>query len=373
MKQGKSTAAGTFWSRIWPWSRGNPRFHGRCHSPAEHLSLAINNRTLQEKVEGLDTRVRFLTSVLECTSTAVIVAGTDGTISMFNPGAEELFQFDSDMAVGDNLFRLCTDLVNKDPMKRNERQLVDTFMQEKEIKNMRVEFIGQEGKITPCLFTLNFVLDEKGVRIAIVAVIKDNSEVEELMRTDPLTDLANRRHLVYMIEREYERTKRGTYDQISIVFFDVDNFGIFNKKFGHQIGDDVLRMVGDLTHQEVRWVDTAGKYGGEEFVVVMPGTDSEGASKLAERIRLSIASGHVMTDEHGPLAVTVSAGIQTHSCKDASDWETLVKQANIAMLIAKLRGKNRCLQYVPAQSEELRTHEEREKKQLLSSRRVTRE
>lgn len=373
MKTGKPTAVGTIWSKLWPWSRGNPRFNGRCRSPVEHFSLAVDNRDLQERVGALDMRVQFLTSVLECTSSAVIVAGTDGIISMFNPGAEEIFQMESSIAIGDNLFRLCTDFVNKDPMRQGERQLVDTFMQEEAIKNMRIEFIGQEGKVTPCLFALNFVLDDKGNRIAIVAVIKDNSEVEELMRTDPLTGLANRRQLVYMIERECERVKRGMYDQVSIVFFDVDDFGVFNKRYGHQVGDDVLRMVGEVTQQEARWIDTAGKYGGEEFVVVMPGTDPVGASKLAERIRVGIASSRVPTEEHGPLAVTVSLGIQTYSCEDEGDWESLVKHANTAMLIAKVRGKNRCLQYVPSLSEELKSREEKERKQLLSVRSAVRE
>lgn len=300
-----------------------------------------SRKELKEQVKRLSQdnlrlghQMLFLSSVLESTSDAMIVAEHDGRITIFNSGACELFQITADDARDDNLFRLLAD--NAPDGKRISEMLIGN----QGIVNLRTEVVGFQGRRVPVLLTLNFI-KESGEKPSIVAVLKDNSEVEALTRTDPLTGIANRREFDRKIVDEYARMKRGHVDALSLLFLDVDHFGDFNKKYGHQVGDEVLRKVGAVLVKTVRAIDTPARYGGEEFVVVLPGTDEKGAWQLAERVRRVLAAVIVHVDGVGDLRVTASVGVSTHRQQDGVAVTEIISEANQAMLVAKHTGRNR--------------------------------
>jgi len=121
------------------------------------------------------------------------------------------------------------------------------------------------------------------------ALREKNAELERLSVTDQLTGLYNRRRLMEVLAAEIQRSKRHEH-AFSLLMMDVDHFKKFNDSFGHLAGDRVLAGVAEVLGEATRDIDTASRYGGEEFVVVLPETDLDEAVEVAERIRASLAA-----------------------------------------------------------------------------------
>jgi diguanylate cyclase (GGDEF)-like protein len=160
--------------------------------------------------------------------------------------------------------------------------------------------------------------------------------------TDDLTGLCNRRHIVHLLADELGRAQR--YGRaLSCVMFDVDHFKGVNDAHGHDAGDAVLAAVGAAAQEQCRQSDVVGRYGGEEFLVVLPETGPDGARAMGERIRGAIE--RVAVDHGGhALTVTASFGVATAS-PDApgggQDARAILKRADDALYRAKDRGRNR--------------------------------
>jgi diguanylate cyclase (GGDEF)-like protein len=163
-------------------------------------------------------------------------------------------------------------------------------------------------------------------------------EVQSLALTDPLTGLQNRRSLFELGRIEFSRAQRMKRP-FSCMMLDIDHFKFINDKHGHQIGDQVLQEFGTRCKAYVREIDLAGRYGGEEFMILLPETDRDMALIVAERFRTLIAENPIQTTV-GHLTITVSIGV---SMKDEQtlDLDTLVARADQALYIAKHKGRNR--------------------------------
>ncbi|HEX2571354.1 MAG TPA: diguanylate cyclase [Polyangia bacterium] len=175
-----------------------------------------------------------------------------------------------------------------------------------------------------------------------VAVAKARmfSEVQRLATTDALTGALNRRHFTMLAEQEILRARQKRRG-LAVVMFDADHFKRVNDTYGHGAGDQVLREISDRCRAATRGDDLFGRYGGEEFIMLLPGADQEAAVEIADRIRQAIASRPVST-EQGELSVTISAGI---ACLDEAT-ETLAKiveRADAALYEAKRAGRNRVM------------------------------
>jgi two-component system cell cycle response regulator len=171
--------------------------------------------------------------------------------------------------------------------------------------------------------------------------LRDNVQQSmELAVTDPLTGLFNRRymerHLGTLVEKSAGRGK-----SLSVLILDIDYFKSINDQFGHDAGDDVLREFADRMRTCVRGIDLACRYGGEEFVVVMPDTDLSVATMVAERIRRRIA-GEPFPIHRGERAieVTISIGIAARTSPH-DDATAILKRADEALYRAKRDGRNR--------------------------------
>jgi diguanylate cyclase (GGDEF)-like protein len=175
-----------------------------------------------------------------------------------------------------------------------------------------------------------------------IAAALQNAHLYELAMVDGLTGLFVRRYFDARIEEEIERSRRyGT--PFSVVMLDVDDFKKLNDTYGHLVGDRVLRAIANVIKAQMRGVDTATRYGGEEMAVILPRTEMVGAYNLAERIREAIAELRITTDDDPPraLGVTASLGIAAFPESKATGGEDLVRKADRALYRAKKTGKNR--------------------------------
>ncbi len=180
------------------------------------------------------------------------------------------------------------------------------------------------------------------LRSALENLHSRNMEIQTLVITDKLTGLYNRHYLNTVMEDEVIRCSRKEY-QFSILMIDVDNFKTLNDNYGHLFGDKVLSKLGKLIKSNIRNYDKAFRFGGEEFVVILPETDQTIAWMVAERIRESFAQNTftVTTSESVEKEITRTLSIGIASYNEGLSVEDLVKYADMAMYTAKSQGKNR--------------------------------
>ena len=172
----------------------------------------------------------------------------------------------------------------------------------------------------------------------ILRVLGDFRRVASQAATDSLTGLANRRSLDEELALEWRRAHR-VGDSLAFVLLDLDDFKAVNDNHGHQAGDAVLRAVGEILGGGVRQVDLAGRYGGEEFALILPETDLAGALKLTERLRARLESAAVELPSGAILHATASFGVAVKD--ELATPEELVAAADEALYAAKAAGKNR--------------------------------
>ena len=163
------------------------------------------------------------------------------------------------------------------------------------------------------------------------------SEIQNLAATDPLTGQLNRRTFFELAQREIERFQRFGRP-ISWIMFDVDWFKQINDKHGHAVGDQVLISIAERCCQVIRHVDVFGRYGGDEFVLLLPETDHHMAHEVADRLRISVSQAPMMTDA-GPIQVSISIGI-TQSTEETADLGLLLNKADQALYKSKRAGRD---------------------------------
>ena len=163
-------------------------------------------------------------------------------------------------------------------------------------------------------------------------------ELQSLATTDPLTEVWNRRHFFHLAKLEFQRARRY-HQPLSAILFDIDSFKIVNDIYGHAAGDQVLRQMAKICKDNFRQVDLFGRYGGEEFMALLPNTPIESARQAAERLRIQISQTPMLTDR-GPIYISASFGVA--EMDDACiDVDMLLKYADQAAYAAKSDGKDR--------------------------------
>jgi len=163
-----------------------------------------------------------------------------------------------------------------------------------------------------------------------------NSKLHQLSITDELTGLFNRKHLMETLDAEVTRSKRNEHT-FALLVIDIDHFKLINDTYGHQKGDEVLRLLGDIFHDTVRSCDYVARYGGEEFIVMLPEVGTAGGLEVAERIRARVARESI--NRKGDR-ITVSIGMAMFA-EHGDTTEVLFQQADQALYAAKTAGRNR--------------------------------
>ena len=203
----------------------------------------------------------------------------------------------------------------------------------------------KNGAVFDCERSVIALRDQSGALVAYQGVQRDvteqrraRAELEHLARFDALTGILNRRLILEKVDEWIVHVRRYK-GHLSVVMLDIDHFKLVNDRYGHQVGDRVLADTAHLLQRSLRQTDFAGRYGGEEFLLVLPQTDAAGAAVIAERARV-ILQGTAMHDaEGGTYGVTASFGVAEWSA--GNDVDALVGRADAAMYRAKEAGRNR--------------------------------
>ncbi|MFN4360558.1 MAG: diguanylate cyclase [Hylemonella sp.] len=178
-----------------------------------------------------------------------------------------------------------------------------------------------------------------GTRIDITERKRLEVELRELASTDVLTGLPNRRQFMQRLESEIERVRRGTTREACVLMLDLDHFKRVNDRHGHAVGDSLLRHFARLLGEELRTTDTAGRMGGEEFAVILPGSSLGAAQTFAQRLCDRLAS-QPLTVDAARVEATVSIGIAAIAGDDLTP-DAVLSRADEALYRAKTEGRNR--------------------------------
>jgi diguanylate cyclase (GGDEF)-like protein len=170
------------------------------------------------------------------------------------------------------------------------------------------------------------------------ALIEKNEELQRISITDSLTGLFNRKHLMEICETEMARSKRHKY-AFALLMIDIDHFKAVNDSHGHQAGDEVLRLLSDVFSGSIRQCDYAGRYGGEEFILLLTQSSPKDGLEVAERIRAK-AAGLEFASKNGDFTITVSIGVSGYP-EAGDDLKDIIHRADEALYEAKKQGRNR--------------------------------
>jgi two-component system cell cycle response regulator len=174
-------------------------------------------------------------------------------------------------------------------------------------------------------------------------LLEANERLRHMSQTDVLTGLDNRRHLEERIDEMFEHAKRLS-EPFSCVMVDLDRFKSVNDTYGHQAGDAVLKQLARILRAEIREIDRAGRYGGEEFMLLLPGTVLDAAVTFAERVRKQIET-HTFTFDGGTIQRTASFGVSAWPHPRILHCDGLVRAADEALYVAKETGRNRVVRF----------------------------
>jgi len=296
------------------------------------MASSFNHMThqLMQTYTGLRNEQDKLATIILSAREGIVVTDNDGKVVLMNPAAEVLLGKSMTQVVSEGFFSLIDD---PDGL----RTLLE---RDAEIKES--ETIHFKGRVLSIYAAT--IRTHQGAVVGSAALIRDITEekrLEERLRrlstTDGLTGLFNRRHLDDTLAIEMERALRYN-SPLSIMMFDVDHFKRFNDEHGHDQGDRVLQALSQSMQEHVRKVDIPCRYGGEEFLAILPGTGQAGAIIVSERLRHSIEQMEV-----DGLKVTISIGLATIPELDAKTPETMIEAADSALYRAKRAGRNQVI------------------------------
>lgn len=286
----------------------------------EELYLRIRD-TAQRLKESMITR-DYYTSVVNSLVEALVVVDDKGIIVDANLSFCRLLGTSCKAPLNKPISQVLPQLVSviEDYGRKGETEPIELVVSGK--KRFFLPFIGSYKNLL--IITLNDVTE----------LIDYQRKLEELSQKDPLTGVLNRRAMGSVLSSEVERARR--YGRpLSLIYMDLDNFKKVNDTYGHAVGDLVLKRFVDVVNEKLRKTDFLARWGGEEFVALLPETGLEGARRLAERIRTAIEEENFGK----PGRITVSMGVTQFRQDDTV--ETFLSRADKALYQAKRKGKNR--------------------------------
>lgn len=205
---------------------------------------------------------------------------------------------------------------------------------------------SEAGATVRTLLVLVFALTATVVARQVTAVrdgARMTDELQRLAATDPLTSLSNRRHLIEAADHEFAEALRHG-DDLAVIFIDVDHFKLINDVHGHAVGDAVLIWLGAQLRSSLRNSDLIGRFGGDEFVAIVPGRGENAVLSIASRLERAVAtSGRPV--ENGPDRITLSLGVATS--RGCADLDDLLARADAALYQAKRSGRSRAFLVQP--------------------------
>src|SRR4030095_784942 len=295
--------------------------------------------------------------LIEHMGDGILVLDAQNRIVDINPALENFIEGNVSSYLGKNAFEVFhswmekTDLlldgmetrtelkVPKDPSRYLDLRVTPLYDQNQLLNGRLMVFhdITERKQVEKRLRYVNDRLQTQLIEIGFV-----QSKLREQAIRDPLTNLFNRRYLEETLERELARAAREDYS-VCIIMIDLDHFKRVNDTYGHEAGDEVLKALATTLSEQCRRGDFACRYGGEEFVIVMPNINMDTAYERAENIRQALNSLRVSYG-HYELAITISMGIACYPI-NGETREAILRAADQAMYGAKEAGRDHILSY----------------------------
>jgi diguanylate cyclase (GGDEF)-like protein/PAS domain S-box-containing protein len=320
----------------------NPRFWQFLLRPVSTWRRLISERrVLHRQMLRLQDNEAFLYNLIHSIPDLIWLKNPDGVYLACNPAFERFFGAGQAQIIGK------TDYDFIDPEQADSFRAHDqaAIAAERALVNEEWITFAVDGKHVLVETTKVAMRTERGDLIGVLGIARDiterkrlEAELLEMATTDFLTGLANRRHFIARMEEELARINR-IEQPVAVLMLDIDHFKRINDRYGHASGDAVLRRFAELIREELRAVDSAGRVGGEEFAILLAGTDLAGAAVFAERLRGKIARSPVAQGDE-QIPVTVSIGITALTSQDA-DTSDVLQRADAALYDAKENGRNR--------------------------------
>lgn len=288
---------------------------------------------------ALDQSHEKLERILGNAHDSIIVCGEDQKITRVNYSAEALFGYSESELVGQPI-----DILIPEDSRPAHPEYMENFKASPipaRTMHERSEVQGLKKNGSIFWADISISKSQSGEGMEFTAIVRDVSEklrlLERLKResvTDPLTGLYNRRHLTASAEKAVASAQRHSRP-LSFILFDLDNFKQVNDKFGHHVGDVVLRKCAEAIGQEARESDTCARFGGEEFCILLDEATGEQARELAERLRRRLSTIEIADNQSLTASFGVAAWQQGWSVDD------LFRHADDRLYVAKSNGKNR--------------------------------
>jgi len=316
---------------------------------ALHSVIKMVNSSL-ELDEILRKTMEFLVNTLNANDCSVFVKKEDGEKKYcFKKEVENLIEVEK--AVSKKAIEEEKIVTVRDINKRFEIEVIEEYnsmlsiplkFREKVIGSINIYGLNLGGISEEGMDFISVMADQ--IAIA-VANAKRYGEVKELAVVDKLTGAFNRRYFIELLDKYLDENDLNVEEPIALILMDIDNFGDYNNTHGHPQGDELLKDLIRVIKSRIRSEDIIGRYGGEEFIVLMPGLKSNEAIEAAKRIKNSVAEHSFEGEETQPGGkVTVSLGLV--SCMDKVNSSDLIKEADSALYKAKDTGKNKVVQRI---------------------------
>jgi diguanylate cyclase (GGDEF)-like protein/PAS domain S-box-containing protein len=312
---------------------------------ASDIDFALNRFRVETEREHF--RVNLQSSeessrlVLENAMDAVINMNTDGRVMEWSGAAEKIFGYTRSEAMGQLLADLIVPEVYRDAHTNGMRRLLATG--ESKMIGKLIEIVGMRRDGVEIPIELSITQIKHGQEVFFSAFIREITERKEseqhiqyLANYDPLTGLPNRNQLNERVKYAISLAHRN-HNNLAIMFLDLDHFKDVNDTLGHSIGDRLLVELANRIIAVLREEDTVARFGGDEFIFLLPNVNEEGAAVVAQKLMGVIASPVVVEEQH--LSVTASIGIAMYP-DDGLDIETLLRNADVAMYKAKEESRS---------------------------------
>ena len=295
----------------------------------------------------MDAHSEFLKKLLEEVDEGVYFTDRQRSITFWNKGAERISGYSKDELLG----KKCSAniLVHIDqqgqPLCNGMCPLAHS-MQDRQERTANVFLHHKDGHRVPVRVRAFPILDEKQQVIGAAELFQDSSEkaalrsrleeLQEMAMVDALTGLVNRRFTENTLQGQLEELKRFGWP-FGIIFFDIDDFKALNDRHSHRVGDKALKMAAMTLQKNIRSIDLVGRWGGEEFIVILRNASRQVLGIISEKLRLLVEKS-VFPENGEPVAVTLSAGATLATKEDTV--QSLVERADLLMYRSKKSGKN---------------------------------
>lgn len=267
-----------------------------------------------------------------------------GMCSFVNPAALAILGYSAEELLGKNTHQIFHHHQADGSAYAEERCPVDLTRRDGVRRQVEDAFIRRNGEVFPVHLSVT-AMHENGQLVGVEVVFQDitrrkamEQELKRLATTDPLTGVANRRHFIEQFEMELARIKRSG-ESAGFLMVDIDHFKNVNDRYGHAIGDTVLQHLAELSRRRLRRIDLFGRLGGEEFGILLPGTDSAKAWQFAEEFRRLVADTPAQSSQ-GEIPFTISIGVAEFKASDPAP-DSILARADAALYRAKDAGRNR--------------------------------